>query len=75
MSDRHDVLDGAISIGDAVRYKPGGGTYGYEDLLEADGRIPAEVIGFSRTRVRLRFKAGRVRDTTRCVDAASLVPA
>lgn len=62
-----------LSIGDTVRYKPGVGTYGYEDLLEQDGRIAATVIGFSRTRVRIQFTAkGRLYNTTHAVDAASL---
>jgi hypothetical protein len=69
-------------VGEAVRYKPGFGTYGYEDVLdEADGRIAAVVIGFTPRRadtgiprVRIRFtKPGRIVNTTRAVDAKSLV--
>lgn len=62
-------------VGQQVRYKPGSGTYGYEHLLEADGRVPAVVVGYTRTRVIVEFaKAVGVRLTTqRPVDAASLV--
>lgn len=62
----------SFKVGDRVRYKPGTGTYGYEDVLEADGRLTAEVIGFSRTRVRVVLTLGNRGKTTRCVDAASL---
>ena len=62
-----------FSIGDRVRYRPGSGTYGYEDVLEPDGRMAASVMGFTRTRVRIQFTAkGRLHNTTRAVDAASL---
>lgn len=62
----------AFNVGDKVRYKPGYGTYGYEDVLEADGRVPGEVRGHTRTRVRIstRNNAGTL---VRAVDAASLV--
>lgn len=46
-----------FSIGDHVRYKPGAGVYGYEDVVEPDGRIPALVIGYSPTKVRIEFRA------------------
>lgn len=59
-------------IGARVRYRPGNGTYGYEDCLEADGRLAAVVAGYSPTRIRLTFLVGRVRNTERAVDAASL---
>jgi hypothetical protein len=58
-----------------VRYRPGTGTYGYEDVLEADGRLPGVVVGFSRTRVRVQFtltKRGPRATVTRAVDATSL---
>lgn len=61
-----------LRIGDRVRYKPGTGTYGYEDLLEADGRMPAVVVGFTPTRVRVEWQQGRLNGLTRAVDAASL---
>lgn len=59
----------AFSVDQRVRYKPGQGTYGYEHLVEDDGRIPAVVVGHSATRVRIRFLQW---DRVRCVDAASL---
>lgn len=65
----------SLHVGQAIRYKPGTGTYGYEDALEDDGRLPGIVIGFSRTRVRVELtlaKRGRSK-VTRCVDAASLI--
>lgn len=61
----------AFQVLQSVRYKPGGGTYGYEDGVEQDGRIPAVVIGHSPTRVRIKFACGG-RVIVRCVDAASL---
>ena len=69
-----------IEIGQAVRYKPGSGTYGYEDALESDGRLPGVVIGMtrprrdgpSRARVRLTLAKRGGCIITRCVDVASL---
>lgn len=63
-----------FTIGQAVRYKPGFGTYGYEDAIRQspDGRLSAVVIGFSKTRVRVRIVADLGRIVTRCVDAQSL---
>jgi len=63
-----------FTIGQAIRYKPGFGTYGYEDALEADGRVPGVVLGFTRTRVRIRTRCNGG-ETVRAVDAASLAPA
>ncbi len=63
------------AIGQAIRYKPGFGTYGYEDALGADGRVPGLVIGHSRTRVRVKLTLDLGRTIERCVDAASLTPA
>ena len=66
---------GTFAIGQTVRYQPGTGTYGYEDVLEIDGRLPGVVVGFSPTRVRVRLtltKRGRGVTITRCVDAESL---
>jgi hypothetical protein len=63
-----------FTVGQLVRYKPGYGTYGYEDALEADGRVPGVVVGFSKTRVRVELtlvKRGGQK-LTKCVDAASL---
>jgi hypothetical protein len=64
-----------FTIGQRVRYKPGHGTYGYEDVVDADGRVPGEVIGHSRTRVRVVLTLGsrRGQQVTRAVDAASLI--
>lgn len=62
----------AFQYGQQVRYKPGYGTYGYEEVIEADGRIPAEVIGRTKTRVRIKFKLTEFGTTSRAVDAASL---
>lgn len=62
-------------VGDQVRYKPGGGTYGYEDSVEADGRVPGTVIGFTRTRVKVQLMvmfAGRRSPVDRRVEAKSL---
>lgn len=59
--------------GDLVRYKPGNGTYGYEDVLDADGRVDCTVVGFTTTRVRVRVDhPGRMQGSVRVVDAASL---
>jgi hypothetical protein len=63
-----------FAVGDRIRYKPGIGTYGYEDVIEADGRLPGIVVGFSRTRVRVELQLAKRNNTTvrRAVDAASL---
>lgn len=64
-----------FSVDEVVRYKPGVGTYGYDDAIEADGRIPARVIGHSRSRVKITFAVteyGITRSISRGVDAASL---
>lgn len=64
-----------LAIGTLVRYKPGDGVYGYEDLIEADGRIPAIVMGHSPTRTRIRFQPTRGRVHVlieRSVDVSSL---
>lgn len=58
-----------------VRYRPGKGTYGYEDVIEADGRIAAIVMGHSPTRVRIELQRKPIaRSQIVCVDAASLSP-
>lgn len=68
-----------FTVGQKIRYKPGSGTYGYEDVLCADGRLAGVVVGYTRTRVRVRLTldfsriGGRVQHKERCVDAASLV--
>jgi len=66
-----------FQIGQAVRYKPGFGTYGYEDALASspDGRIAGVVIGHSPTRVQVRLTIDLGRIVTRAVDARSLTPA
>ena len=65
-----------FAIGDRVRYKPGYGTYGYEDALEADGRLPGIVIGLTPARVRVELTLTKRRGSTvvRSVEASSLVP-
>lgn len=65
-----------LKVGDQVRYKPGVGTYGYEESLGDDGRIPGVITGFTPTRVQvdltvLRGGVAGVQHAT--VDAASLV--
>jgi hypothetical protein len=65
----------SFKVGDPIRYTPGSGTYGYEESIEADGRVPGVVIGFTRTRVRLRLTltiAGRKSQLDRAVDYASV---
>ena len=61
------------AIGQPVRYRPGTGTY--EDALKdsPDGRVPGVVVGYSRTRVRVRLRLDLGRIVTRCVDAGSLI--
>jgi hypothetical protein len=64
-----------FAIGQHVRYRPGTGTYGYEEALQNDGRLCGVVVGFSRTRVRVELRLtefGRARTVTRCVDRESL---
>lgn len=68
--------------GQAIRYKPGTGTYGYEDAVEPDGRIPGVVVNRTEThRIRVQLTidrrriGGLVSTITRCVDAASLIKA
>lgn len=76
MSPRPKGDPGAWLIADVIRYKPGIGTYGLEESLQADGRVPGIVIGHTMTRVRVRLSvvfAGRVGSIDKCVDAASLV--
>ena len=63
----------AFMVGQAVRYRPGVGTYGYEPVIETDGRIPAKVVGLTRHRVRIEFKLTEFGTIKRSVDAASLV--
>lgn len=60
-----------FAVGDKVRYKPGFGTYGYEGVVDADGRVAGVIVGFSRTRVRVETLNDRG-PVTRAVDAASL---
>jgi hypothetical protein len=63
----------SFTVGQPVRYRPGYGTYGYEQVIEADGRIPAKVIGLTPSRVRIQFKLTEFGSVKRAVDAASLV--
>ena len=65
-----------LAVGTRIRYKPGTGTYGYEDDVEEDGRIPGIVMGFTSTRVRVRLTLRtRISVVMRAVDAKSLVVA
>ena len=63
----------AFKLNDCVRYRPGTGTYGYEDARESDGRIPALVIGHTPKRVRIRFRCRGGQLVRVAVDAANLV--
>lgn len=49
----------AFKVGDAVRYTPGFGTYGYEETVGPDGTVPGIVAGHSATRVRVRMMSDR----------------
>lgn len=61
--------------GQKVSYKPGVGTYGYEDIVGPDGRVSATVIGLTPTRVRIRIDCGEFGGIqVRAVDASSLNP-
>jgi hypothetical protein len=64
----------AFLVQQLVRYKPGMGTYGYEEVLERDGRIPAIVVGHTATRVRIELlvERGHLRRKRVTIDAASL---
>jgi hypothetical protein len=65
-----------MTINDRVRYKPGVGTYGYEESIGPDGRIPGRVVGFTAMRVRVELQlqlGGCPRTKVAVVDAASLV--
>lgn len=63
-----------FKVGDQVRYKPGYGTYGYEDALDPDGRIPGVVTGQSARGFRVRLMLIKRNGLTlhRSVAAASL---
>ena len=58
-----------------VRYKPGQGTYGFEDCLETDGRVPGVVLGHTESRVRVELTLQRRggQKVKRSVNAESLV--
>lgn len=70
----------SVNVGDRVRYKPGTGTYGYEESVQADGRVPGYVLEILkpggnglRARVRLTLKmAGRTQQRDRVVAVTSL---
>lgn len=61
-------------VGAAVRYTPGFGVYGFEDCLEADGRLSGVVLGYTETRVRIELTLTKRGGSTvrRSVNAASL---
>lgn len=50
-----DADRAAFPVGQAVRYRPGFGTYGYEDCLEDDGRLAGVVLGHTPTRVQVEL--------------------
>ena len=62
-------------IGAKVRWKPGFGVYGYEDCLEADGRLSGVVRGHSNARISCAFVLTRRGGQTinRGVNVESLV--
>jgi hypothetical protein len=62
---------GGFTVGQAVRYQPA--TYGYENMQDSDGRIPAVVIGFTATRVRLRLLNPGYHRALVLVDLASVI--
>lgn len=62
-----------FAVGDDVRYRPGFGTYGYEDMIEEDGRIPGRVVGFGTARVRVELRPLQMPPFNRSVAAQSLV--
>lgn len=62
-------------IGAAVLYRPGFGVYGYEDCVDANGRLSGVVLGYTDTRIRLELslaKRGPGLTVRRSVNAASL---
>jgi len=64
-------------IGAVVRYRPGPGVYGFEDCLEADGRLPGVVRGHTETRVKVTLTLTKRRGATvrRAVNAVQLIRA
>lgn len=77
MTRRYRLASGVMKqfpIGQPVRYKPGYGTYGYEDALEDDGRLPGVVVGHSETRVRVELTLAKRYGAKilRCVNVESL---
>lgn len=67
-----------FTIGQAIRYTPGYGTYGYEDALEPDGRLPGVVEALTpsgRVRVALTLTKRGGLTVRRTVAAFSLRPA
>lgn len=75
---RRQLIDAdraAFPEGAHVRYLPGFGTYGFEDCLEDDGRVPGVVLGHTPTRIRVELtltKRGGAK-VRRAVNADSLV--
>lgn len=72
LTDRDRAL---FPIGQKVRYKPGYGTYGYEDAIEEDGRVPGVVRGQTATRIQVELTlAKRGGSRVKCaVNPASLI--
>ena len=58
MTIRRQLTDAdreAFPVGQAIRYLPGFGVYGFEDCLEVDGRLPGVVVAHTATRVSIEL--------------------
>lgn len=58
--------------GQSIRFRPGKGTYGYEDSMGEDGRVPGVVDGFTPKRVRVELELSHGRKEKTAVDPGSL---
>jgi hypothetical protein len=65
----------AFPVGQAIRYLPGFGVYGFEDALEADGRLPGVVLGHTPTRIQVELTLTKRRGAKvrRAVNAEQLI--
>jgi len=66
-----------LPVDQPIRYLPGSGTYGFEDCVEHDGRLPGVVLGHTDTRIRVELtlaKRGGMK-VRRAVNAAQLIRA
>lgn len=78
MTVRRQLTDAdreAFKVGQVIRYRPGSGTYGFEDCLEDDGRVPGVVRGHTETRVQVELTLTKRRGMTvrRAVNAEQLL--